>query len=175
MNYQLTQKAWELNLFRIYDPYHLSEIIRYGKTRGEAKSKIYNEAINEDLSLTDGKLTFLNIPIIRCKRADKYLFEGKEVTLEQIEKIQNERIRISELDKILNDVSIVFCYIRKGYYYRPNSSGYTDFIHKAGIYSKEEAVSSAKSCKDLTIVPVKIVEHNKILESEIADLKTRIL
>ena len=175
MNYELSQKAWELNLFRIYDPYHLSEIIRNGKTRGEAKSKIYQEAMNEDLSLTDEKLTFLNIPIRRCKRADLYFFEGKEVTLEQIEKIEKEKIRIIELDKILNDESIVYCYIRKGSYYRPNSCGYTDFRHRAGVYTKQEAVSSAKSCKDLDIVPINIEEHNSIIQKEIDELKTRVL
>ena len=113
MNYELSQKAWELNLFRIYDPYHLSGIIHYGKTRGEAKSKIYSEAMDENLSLTDGELTFLNIPSLRCKRADLYFFEGKEVTLEKIQKIEKENIRIVELDKILNDESITYCHLKQ--------------------------------------------------------------
>jgi len=175
MSYQLIQKAWELNLFRIYDPYHLSGIIHYGKTRGEAKSKIYSKAKNEDLSLTDGPLTFLNIPIRRCKRADKYLFEDKELALWEIENIQKEKIRIIELDKILNDESIVYCYIRKGSYYRPNSCGYTDFRHRAGVYTKQKAVSSAKSCSDITIIPINIKEHNSMIQNKIDDLKTRVL
>jgi hypothetical protein len=80
-----------------------------------------------------------------------------------------------ELEKILINDSFSHCYIKKGGYYRPHSSGYTDFRHRAGIFTKEEAVKSAKSCRDLTIIPINAIEHNKMINDEIDDLKTRLI
>ena len=79
----------------------------------------------------------------------------------------------SELKKIANNKKIRFCYIRKGPYYRPNACGYTDFITKAGVYTKEEAIKRAESCKELTIIPVNIDEHNKFIVDEVKDLLSR--
>jgi hypothetical protein len=56
------------------------------------------------------------------------------------------RERNQSFDDMLNDTTITHCYIRKGSYHRPGSSGYTDFRHRAGVFTKQEAISSAKSC-----------------------------
>lgn len=56
----------------------------------------------------------------------------------------------------LDDKSITHCYITKnGWYYRPNSSGYTDIKEEAGIYTKEEGVKHALSCDKLLLIPIK--------------------
>ena len=44
----------------------------------------------------------------------------------------------TELNRIEKSKRITHCYIRKGLYYRPDASGYTSDITKAGIYTKEE-------------------------------------
>ena len=75
----------------------------------------------------------------------------------------------------MNDNGIKYCYIRKGSYYKPNSCGYTDFKHRAGVYSKEEAVSSAKSCRDITLEIIDIQSHNEMLNIEIAELQNKLL
>ncbi len=77
------------------------------------------------------------------------------------------------LKQIAKNKKITHCYIRKGPYYRPNHSGYTDFQSKAGVYTKEEAIKSAERCKELTIVPIDNVEHNKMIVKEVEDLMSR--
>lgn len=100
----------------------------------------------------------------------------RKKTLFQIELILIERERIKELDNILNNDSIKYCYIKKrGEYYRPNSCGYTTYKFFAGVYTKEEAVSDAKSCNDLTIIPINVEEHNKYINTIISDLNTRLI
>lgn len=88
----------------------------------------------------------------------------------------SKRKRISDLDEILNNEYIKYCYIiKRDSYYVPHSCGYTDFKYKAGVYSKEDAVSSAKSCRDLRIERIDIDEHNQMIKDRIQDLNTRLL
>jgi hypothetical protein len=56
-----------------------------------------------------------------------------------------------------------------------NSSGYTSMQHMAGVYTKEEAVSSAKSCKDIRLSVINIEAHNKMINDVIAELSSRII
>ena len=79
------------------------------------------------------------------------------------------------MKKIEDDNSLMWFYVRKGMYYKPNSCGYTDFQNKAGIYQKDEALSHARGCDDITIVPVNIEEHNKSISNEIKSLQSRLI
>ena len=55
--------------------------------------------------------------------------------------------------------------LRKGgYYYRPNSAGYTDSITHAGIFDKDYALSHAKGCEEVTAVPVTDIAQTSIEE-----------
>lgn len=78
-----------------------------------------------------------------------------------------------ELDALAADASVTHCYISKGMYYRPGSCGYTDFRHRAGVYKKSEALQHAKSCRDLTLVPIDVKEHNEMLRKEANDILSR--
>lgn len=81
-----------------------------------------------------------------------------------------------EINKIANNKKIKFCYIKKrGSYYRPNCSGYTDFTYKAGVYAKEDAVSQATSCRELDLIPIDITKHNERIANEIKDLSSRFI
>lgn len=176
MKYTLTEKAWEINRDKINEGYLYSEMIVYAKNRNTAKSMLLSEYKYEiNLKYSDDEISYLNIPVRRCPEADKYLFEEENKKNWEIEEILQERKRINKLNIILSDDSISHCYIKKGGYYRPNSSGYTDFRNRAGVYTKQEAISSAKSCGELTIIPINIHEHNKMIHDEIDDLKTRII
>jgi hypothetical protein len=175
MKYQLKQKAYEINFSKIDEGYLYSETICYAETIGQAKSILLKEIDLAKLKHSDEDISYLNIPVIRCKKADKFEFEGEDICLWRIEVILSERERKAKLDLLLNDDSLKFCYIKKGGYYRPNSCGYTDFRHRAGVYTKEEAVSHAKSCSDLTLIPIDIEEHNLMIQKEIDDLTTRVL
>lgn len=174
-----SQKAYQIDLGKIREGFLYSEIDCYAETHTKAKSKLLKQ-VNSDYydmyhNYTDEKITYLNIPVLRKKLSDTYIFEGAEMTLYRIETLKNERIRIAELDKILEDSSISYCYIKKGSYYRPNSCGYTDFITNAGVYTKKDAVLYAKSVSSLVIIPINIDEHNKMLNGAITDLQSRLL
>jgi len=175
MEYKLSQKAYEVNLNKIDEGYLYDEIICYAENINKAKVKFLKENIDLYLSSTSEEVTYITIPVIRCKQADKFHFEDKELTLSQIENILQERKRINELYDLLNDQSFQFCYIRKGGYYRPNYCGYTEYQHLAGVYQKEDAVRHAISCDALTIIPIDIKEHNKMIQYNIEDLKSRII
>ena len=81
----------------------------------------------------------------------------------------------SQLKKIENKKSITHCYISKGSYYRPNHSGYTDYLSRAGVYEKADAIDSAKKCRELTLIPITTHEHNAMILLEVRDLLTRII
>lgn len=169
---KLIEKAWQVNLDKIYEGFLYSNEVRYAETRNKAKSKFYiwNYYLDKD-----EECTYLTLPVIRCKEADKYEFEGKALTKWEIEEELRERERLKELNSFLTDEKITHCYIVKGNYYKPGSYGYTDFKHRAGVYTIEEGVSHAKGCRDIWLEVIDIKEHNEMILKEIKDLKTRIL
>lgn len=77
--------------------------------------------------------------------------------------------------QIAKSKKITHCYIRKGPYYRPGSCGYTDYTVKAGVYTKEEAISHAERCRELTLVPINNAEHNELIMEEVKDLLSRFI
>lgn len=177
MKYELSQKAYEIDFSKIEEGYLYSEMICFAENRNEAKTKLLKEAYWENICLkgNEEEVTYLTIPVIRRKSSDRFKFEDKEINLYQIEEILTERERILKLDEILNNTEILYCYIKKGGYYRPNSCGYTDHLHKAGVFPKSEAISHAKSVREIRIIPINIIEHNVMIEQEISELKTRVL
>lgn len=177
MEYKLAQKAYKIDFSRIEEGYLYSEITCHAESLNKAKVILLSKCKYENVCLhgTDDEVTYLSIPVIRCKELDKYQFEDKEYTKFKIEEILNNRKRISDLDSLINDDQIKYCYITKGSYYRPNSRGYTDFIFKAGVFTKEYAVSNAKSVSSLKIIPINIEEHNSMISEEINDLQSRII
>lgn len=179
IKYVLVEKAYQINFGRIEEGYLYddSSFVVYAETLNKARYKLLEKAYCENVCLrgSDDEVTYITIPVVRAKEYDTFLFEGEGLTKSRIKEKLNERKRLTELDKILTDDSISHCYIRKGNYYRPHSCGYTDFIHRAGIFTKQEAINSAKSCRDLTIIPIDIDKHNKMIQDEIDDLKTRLI
>lgn len=81
----------------------------------------------------------------------------------------------AEIKKITNSKKMTHFYIRKGPFYRPNGCGYTDFITDAGVYTKEEAINSATHCRDIDLIPIDILAHNKRIVDKIKELATRII
>ena len=179
MKYKLAKKAYEIDFSKIEEGflYDSSSFISYAETRNKAKSELLKKTYCENICLDgeDDEVTYLTIPVIRCKEADKYIFEDKQMSLYDIEKELFERKRLADLQEILDNENIKYCYIRKGGYYKPNSCGYTDFKHRAGVYTKEEAVSHAISCRDIWLERIDIEEHNKMMKDEIRDLERRLL
>jgi hypothetical protein len=173
----IVSKAYEIDFSKIEEGFLYSERICYAKNRNEAKSILLRENKDENICIkgTDDELNYLNIPVIRCKNADKVIFDGKEVVRSSIDELIIERERIAKLHEIANNPNIKYCYIIKGSYYRPNSCGYTSLRFEAGVYPKDEAVSHAKSVREIRLEWVDIEEHNKMINQKIAELQGRLL
>lgn len=177
MKYKLTQKAYGVDWSKISMGDYYQGNIRpvYTETRAKAKYLLLSELDGYELLLSDDEIKYTNAPVIRYKDYDLYMFEGKELTLNQIENEIYKQKRLVELQQILDDATISHCYIYKGGYYRPNSCGYTDRRDRAGVFTKEEAVSSAKSCLDISVIPIVKNEHNIMIQEQIDELKERLL
>lgn len=80
------------------------------------------------------------------------------------------------INRIAKNKKITHCYIKKrGSYYRPSSSGYTDYQTRAGVYTKEEALSHYDHCDELIIVPIDINQHNALIIEEVKEYLSRII
>lgn len=174
---KLVQKAYEIDFSKIDDGFLASDQVCHADTIGKAKTILMNKIKWEGwkLKYTDTDICFTNIPVKRSHVRDLYEFEGENIPMYKIHDILNERKRLSILNEMLKDESISFCYIRKGNYYKPNSCGYTDFAFWAGVYTKEEAILAARSCADLSIIPINVKEHNEMIQKEISNLTTRLI
>lgn len=179
-NLSVHEKAYILNLDKIEESHYYSEYVSYAETRGKAKSDLLEQMCGDgilDNGLTFGEeISYLNIPIMRDKYLDKYLFNGESLTRGEI--VHNNRLinREEKLQKILDDESVTHCYIKKrGGYYRPNSCGYTGFKSRAGVYAKELAIGDGRGAKELSIIPIINADHNEMINQEIAELKMKLL
>jgi hypothetical protein len=176
-NLQVVNKGYELNLEKIQEGYLFSPVACSAPTRGAAKIEILKSIRLDDVKLANGEeTTYLNLPIRRSKNYDVVLFEGGEVTRHEVDTIKAYRKRMEHLNSLLDNPEIQYCYILKGgSYYAPNNCGYTQFKFSAGVYTKEEAVLSARSCEELRLEPISIEEHNLLMRDKIKDLESRII
>lgn len=178
MKYQISQKAYKIDLTKIDLGFEWAEVITHATTRGKAKAILFDEVRYDGmiLKLTDAEVTFLTLPVIRSKENDLYQYGGKELTLGQIEMEKANQKRHAELDALIADKHVRYCYIKKrGSYYRPNYNGYTEFQTFAGVYNCEDAVKHARNVHEITVVPVNEKKHNKLISKRIADLKSRMI
>jgi len=178
MKLEITQKAYELNLDKIYESYHYSEVVVFAETRGQAKQKISGEIDIENykLDFLEDEMTFLNMPVRRAKQYDKVIYKGEEIRRNQVEyklRIEKENSRI---EKFLSDPKITHCYIMKrGSYYAWNYNGYVSYSDYAGVYPKKEAVPYCKNDLDLTCVAIDNTDHNEKILNSIARLRKGII
>jgi hypothetical protein len=174
----LFSKAYHIDFNKIYEGYLATPVICYAKNRNEAKNKLLSMVKYEGwvLNSSGEELTYLNIPVRRLKDADIIVFEGQGVQRCKIASIVEERERINKIDTILANPDVKYCYIWKGgYYYRPNNRGYTSLRFDAGVYLKSEAVSEAKSVREITLEPIDIYNHNKMIHEKISELESRLI
>ncbi len=177
-DFKIIKKAYKVNFDKIEDGFLASDQWCYADSRNEARKRLLDKIIFDDWKLKyhDESVNYLTIPVVRCKDLDLVEFEGKRIKRCRIGDIIRERKRCAELDKILNNENIKFCYIVKaGVFYGPNHCGYTQYRQKAGIYEKEDAIKSAKSCNELSVRPIIIKEHNRIINAEIEALRKNLI
>lgn len=177
-NLQLIKRSYKIDLTRINDSYLSDSYYScVADSLNQARSILYDKARGGGLELKSGdKLSLVNLPVVRNPVGDLYLFEGRCLSFSEISDVLFEKTRISELDSLLNNDSVSYCYIKKGsYYYRENSCGYTSNKLYAGVYIKQEAINIVKSCTSLTLIPIDIERHNSMIDAAIEDLKTRLI
>lgn len=178
MKYKLLEKAWQIDLSKVNEGYLYNQDIVYAETRGKAKVK-YSVWDYYTLFDENENFTYLNLPVIRCKEADKYEVNGKPMTKSKIEYYEKIDKREAEFDKLLKDNPNSYAYIKKrGTYYRPNCNGYTNERLAAGVYTLEKAVSECKGCDlsdNMHPVLIDIEEHNTYILKHIEDFKSRLL
>jgi len=176
---KLLQKAFVINSEKLSEPWFCPDEVYYGESIGKVKLK----ALNDLEGLTDRYLqehfTFLNCPVKRAPKLDKYLVDGVVKTLASIEYDLKVKERNDTLDKIISENPDGMAYIMKGgYYYRPNNCGYTEFISVAGIYPVKDAARSVKSCSlgdNMRMILINKDEHNAMINERIADLQSRLI
>lgn len=169
-------KAWTLDLDDYSEPWYISDPVVYANTKGEARMKFLDYLAKEGVERQDGEeITFINIRVRRDKTLDKKLWRGELVSFKKYSELEKEVNHEKELDRILADDSITFCYIKKrGAYYCSNYRGYTEVEFFAGIYPKKDAVKHASRITEITLIPIKNEEAIAALEQENIRLQEKI-
>lgn len=176
--YKIVEKAYQVNFDKVEDGFLATDVWCHASTRNEARKTLLKKIIYDDwkLKYTDDTLSYLTIPVKRCVELDLVEFRGKIIPRTKIKGILEEEEKNKYLESILNDKSISHCYIKKnGYYYKPNSVGYTEYIAKAGVYSKEDAILHARYCNELSVIPIDITAHNDTINQEIRTLQSNLI
>jgi hypothetical protein len=178
---KLVKKAWLMDISFIREPWFascLEEPIHAG-TQGEARSiafsilKHENCTDSEHTSLDEVKYT--DVKVKRYPEADKFETEDGEVMPKwRIEERNKDRKRREDLKQMVVCNPGRYVYIRKnGQYYKEGYCGYTDFRHRAGVYTIKDAVDNSLHCRDLDVVLIDKDQHNKMILEEIASLQRK--
>ncbi len=170
-------EAYQINLEAIKDGWVYDIIICHAHNHNEARSTLLHKVRWDGMKLRSGEdLTYLNIPVQRCPGADLVAYEGKLISKHKLEEIKARIKRHTEFDDILADPGVIYCYIKKyGSYYSPGYSGYTHYVQHAGVYTKEDAVSHARGCDEIWLVPVDIQAHNARLKECLAAIERNLI
>jgi hypothetical protein len=173
----ISEKAYVLNTAKLEEGYYYTEYVSYAPTRGKAKRELLEPCeYCAKLLGSNEDVVYTNIPIIRYKYLDKYSYNGMSLTRDEIVALKEKEFRDSSLEEILASEEITHCYIRKrGAYYKPGSCGYTELKTRAGVFLKQEAVSSGRSSKELDIIPIDTKKHNYMIKEEIKTLKLKLI
>lgn len=171
---KITKKAYKVDLSKIDEGFLYCPSHCFANNRIQAKTKLLHDV--DAVLLNGDELTYLNIPVVRDKEND--IVDYKDDSLKRGDipaRVKLEKQTALE-QSYLADPKITHCYIRKrGLYYGHDYCGYTDFKHKAGIYSTADAVKHCGGNIELTCKPIDIAEHNEILLNEIARIRKGII
>jgi hypothetical protein len=171
---ELSKKAYIVDFSKIDDPYAYSDFdhIAHGETKGKAKAELFKEGQYMELR-SEEEMTFITFPVIRCRDFDLFLYEGEEMTKGKIDDLLKEAGRKEHLNALLNDKKVTHCYIvKRRLYYRYNCAGYTAKKEEAGVYPKEQAVSEAKGCEEISLEVIYTPDHNKMIDDKISLLNS---
>lgn len=125
------------------------------------------------------EFSYITLRLKRSPDHDRFLIYGRIRSREDIEYDRKKDERDAEFKQLLADNPNSYAYIRKGgYYYQPNSCGYTEYKTQAGIYTLDQAVRECLGCSlSDYMMPILIdaIEHNQLLNKQIDALKSRLI
>jgi hypothetical protein len=174
MDFIIEKKGYKIDLYRVQDTYLWSERQCQADSVNEAKKLLLDTIRYDNMKLNNGdEVTYLNIPVVRAKGVDIVKYNGEKKERWRVESDISEEERVLQLEDLCSKHE--FFYISKGNYYCPDACGYTARREFAGVYESKEAFSHAKNCREITLIPINIEEHNNMLEKTIADLSSRVL
>lgn len=172
---KIIEKGWSVDLSMIDEGYLCSQISCNAPTKNKAKSKLLPET-KYLVNRYGEEITYLNIPIFRDNTVDLVEFQDEVMQRFKAENLIQSYKHLDELNTILNDPKIEYCYIiKRGSYYGDNYCGYTEYKYKAGIYPKEDAVRHCRGCNELSLISIDIQEHNTYIQKHIEELKKKII
>ncbi len=176
----LQQKAWAINTVNFDQPWHVPDGPYYAETKGKAKQKVLADLRYDNFVDHNGKqIDFLNLKVYRAKLADKYLVDGQQKTLGEIEYDERRKQKVVQISKLVADNPNAMAYIRKGCkYYRPGHAGYTEILTSAGVYPIAEAARTVLACSLDDMMMLEVIdnsEHNKMIRDAMEDLKSRLI
>lgn len=171
------QKGWKLGANQLEEPWYYDHLTCRADYRSKAKSIFMNMSEMDSIKNKWGdEVTFLNVPVIRCKEVDLVEFNGIQIIRSKVREEFKKQDHQNKLDNIMANPEITHCHIMKrGLYYRDNSCGYVESKLGAGVYTKDYACSHAKGILELKIVPINKEEHNKYLMDHIEAIKKRMI
>lgn len=172
---EIVKKAYSVDHDKSYASSHYYTL---ATSAIQARSKLWKmiEPPEFILLLNDSIATKDTLPVVRYPIQDIVMFEGEEYSRVKVYHILGDRKRLADLDSILANEGIKYCYIKKnGYYYRPGAKGYVEDFVDAGIFTKEEAIDHAKGCLSIEVIPVVIDNHNAEILNRINDLQSKLI
>lgn len=174
VKFTIFKKGYKIDLYKIQDTYLWCEKYCQSDNINQARRQLLELVRYDDMKLSNGdELTYLNIPVIRASGFDIVVYNGEKKERWRVESDIFENKRISELEELCSKYE--YFYISKGSYYCPDYCGYTARKEFAGVYKSKDAFSHAKGCREITLIPINIEEHNKMIENAISDLSSRII
>lgn len=173
----IVEKGYCINTNDISEFWYYSDITCFAENASKAKAKFMNMNEVEGMCNMSGEeITFLTLRVKRCEKADKVAYKGQILSRSKIADLKLKEAHTNELDNILNNPDIEYCYIRKnGLYYKSNYCNYTEFRIFAGVYPKADAVSHCRITTDLSCIPIDIKEHNQYYQEYLDDIQSRVI
>lgn len=173
--YKILQKSWKIDLSRIDEGFLYSKMSTLADTRSKAKSLLLDEYAS-DIQIEGRDAIYINIPVIRDYEGDLFDYNGTPTTMTRIRELEEREAHHLALDSILKNKEVSHCYIvKRGQYYMGNYCGYTSKKSEAGVYKKEDAVSHARYCEELSLQPIDIDSHNQMINNAIEQLRKRLI
>lgn len=178
MRYNIISKNYYIDLSNISEGYLFGDNTFYAKSRNDAKMTAVSmlESNNFTDTLDGSEITYLTVKVYRNESEDLIDYDGKLIKRYQLDKeIEREKL-ISKYRKEIKSKGIKYCYIKKGCrYYLPESSGYSEYKTKAGVFDVKYGISEVISCDQLTLEFIDIDQHNELIQTEIKELSGKLI